>query len=92
MNMKMSFRWYGEDDPVSLQYISQIPGMRSIVSAVYDVAPGEIWPEESLIRIKNTYKKETIDNVKRVPFLNRLLFIKFHGLNFIFFSLLFCFL
>ena len=23
MNMKMSFRWYGEDDPISLQYISQ---------------------------------------------------------------------
>ena len=35
--MKMSFRWYGESDPISLEYISQIPGMRSIVSAVYDV-------------------------------------------------------
>ena len=48
MNMKLSFRWYGESDPISLQYISQIPGMRSIVSAVYDVKPGEVWPEESL--------------------------------------------
>lgn len=46
--MKMSFRWYGESDPVSLRYISQIPGMRSVVSAVYDVKPGEVWPEESL--------------------------------------------
>ena len=27
MKMKLSFRWYGESDPVSLQYISQIPGM-----------------------------------------------------------------
>ena len=34
--MKMSFRWYGDDDPVTLSYIRQIPGMRSIVSAVYD--------------------------------------------------------
>ena len=34
MNMKLSFRWYGKDDPISLEYISQIPGMRSIVSAV----------------------------------------------------------
>ena len=48
MKMKMSFRWYGESDPVSLQYISQIPGMRSIVSAVYDVKPGQVWPNESL--------------------------------------------
>ena len=50
--MKMSFRWYGESDPISLEYISQIPGMHSIVSAVYDVKPGEVWPEESLAKIK----------------------------------------
>ena len=46
--MKMSFRWYGESDPISLQYIRQIPNMKSIVSAVYDVKPGEVWPEESI--------------------------------------------
>ncbi|MGN1002954.1 MAG: mannonate dehydratase [Oscillospiraceae bacterium] len=50
--MKLSFRWYGESDPVSLAYISQIPGMRSVVSAVYDVPPGQVWPRESLSRIK----------------------------------------
>ena len=50
--MKMSFRWYGESDPISLEYISQIPGMHSIVSAVYDVKPGEVWPEESLAKMK----------------------------------------
>ena len=27
MKMKMSFRWYGQSDPVSLEYISQIPGI-----------------------------------------------------------------
>lgn len=46
--MKMSFRWYGDSDPVSLAYIRQIPGMRSVVSAVYDVKPGEVWPEEAI--------------------------------------------
>ena len=50
--MKMSFRWYGQDDPVSLKYISQIPNMRSVVSAVYDVKPGEVWGEESLAKMK----------------------------------------
>lgn len=50
--MKLSFRWYGPADPVSLEYISQIPGMRSIVSAVYDVKPGELWPEESLAKMR----------------------------------------
>ena len=50
--MKLSFRWYGEDDPIPLSYIRQIPGMYSIVSAVYDVPPGEVWLEESLARRK----------------------------------------
>lgn len=45
--MKSSFRWYGDSDPVTLDKIRQIPGMRSIVSAVYDVKPGEVWPEEA---------------------------------------------
>ena len=57
MKMKLSFRWYGKDDPISLEYISQIPGMRSIVSAVYDVAPGEVWPEESIKWIKDECEK-----------------------------------
>ena len=46
--MKSSFRWYGDSDPVTLDMIRQIPGMRSIVSAVYDVKPGEVWPDESI--------------------------------------------
>ena len=49
--MKSSFRWYGEDDPVTLDKIRQIPGMRSVVSAVYDVKPGQVWPEESIRRL-----------------------------------------
>ena len=50
--MKLSFRWYGQEDSIPLQYIRQIPGMRSIVSAVYDVKPGEVWPEASIARLK----------------------------------------
>ena len=55
--MKLSFRWYGDSDPISLQYISQIPGMRTIVSAVYDVKPGQVWPEESLEKLSRQCKE-----------------------------------
>jgi len=67
--MYMSFRWYGEDDPVTLRQISQIPGMRSIVSAVYDVAPGQVWPEESLERISKQCEAHGLvfDVVESVP-------------------------
>lgn len=50
--MKMSFRWYGEKDPISLSYIAQIPNLSVIVSAVYDVPPGAVWPRESLRELK----------------------------------------
>ena len=50
--MKMTFRWYGDSDPVTLEKISQIPTMTGIVSAVYDVKPGGVWSEESIAEIK----------------------------------------
>lgn len=51
--MKMTFRWYGESDPVKLEYIRQIPGMYGIVSAIYDVPVGEVWPLESLLALRD---------------------------------------
>ena len=67
--MKMSFRWYGESDPVSLQYISQIPNMHSVVSAVYDVKPGELWPRESIEKIKKQCEENGLvfDVVESIP-------------------------
>jgi mannonate dehydratase len=50
--MKMSFRWYGEDDPVQLWQIRQIPGMTGVVSALYDVPVGEAWPLEHIQALK----------------------------------------
>ena len=69
MKMKLSFRWYGKDDPISTEYISQIPGMRSIVSAVYDVKPGEVWPEESLAAMKEECERHGLvfDVVESIP-------------------------
>ena len=50
--MKLSFRWYGEEDGVTLEKIRQIPGMHAIVTAVYDVPVGEVWSRESIQRLK----------------------------------------
>lgn len=50
--MEMTFRWYGDDDPVTLEKIRQIPGMTGIVSAIYDIPVGEVWPEEKIKELK----------------------------------------
>ena len=49
--MQMTFRWYGPHDKVPLAHIRQIPGVRGIVSAVYDVPVGDAWPAEHLERL-----------------------------------------
>lgn len=41
--MHMAFRWFGAADRIPLRYIRQIPGVRSVVSALYDVPVGEAW-------------------------------------------------
>lgn len=67
--MKLSFRWYGEDDKVTLENIRQIPGMHSIVTAVYDVPVGEVWPEESIARLKNLVESNGLhfDVIESIP-------------------------
>ena len=67
--MKMSFRWFGDTDPVSLQYIRQIPGMHGIVSAIYDVAVGETWPVDAIKALKAKVEAHglALDVIESVP-------------------------
>jgi len=51
--MEMTFRWYGNDDPVTLQNIKQIPGMKGIVTAIYDVPVGQVWSRERIRQLKS---------------------------------------
>lgn len=51
--MKMTFRWYGETDSIPLDHIKQIQGMDGVVTAVYDVEVGKVWPLERLLALKD---------------------------------------
>lgn len=59
--MKMTFRWYGEKDSIPLQYIKQIPNMSGVVTAVYDVPVGEVWPVEKIARLKKLCDDEGLE-------------------------------
>ena len=67
--MKLSFRWYGKDDKITLQHIRQIPGMDSIVTAVYDVPVGEVWSRESIAELKKMTEDAGLkfDVIESVP-------------------------
>lgn len=59
--MKMTFRWYGMDDPVSLDYIRQIPGMTGVVTAIYNIPVGEVWPEEEISKLKQQVIRKNLE-------------------------------
>ncbi len=67
--MKMTFRWYGDSDPVKLEYIRQIPGMYGVVSAIYDVPVGEVWPVEKLQTLRDRIERAGLkfEVVESVP-------------------------
>ena len=46
--MEMTLRWFGPDDPVQLQHVRQIPGVRGIVSSVSEVAIGKPWTSQAV--------------------------------------------
>ncbi|MEN6414636.1 MAG: mannonate dehydratase [Veillonellales bacterium] len=67
--MIMSFRWYGTgSDNIPLQYIRQIPGMKGIVAALFDIPVGEVWPLNKILAMKQEVEQygllfETIESV-----------------------------
>ena len=67
--MKLSFRWYGEQDPVTLEKIRQIPQMHTIVSAVYDVPVGQVWSRERIRKLRETIESAGLhfEVVESVP-------------------------
>ena len=59
--MKMTFRWYGNDDPVTLDYIRQIQCIKGVVTAVYSVPVGEVWPQEEIDRMKREINDKNLE-------------------------------
>ncbi len=61
--MRQAWRWYGPDDPVTLDHVRQA-GATEIVSALHQYAPGEPWPRAAVAA-----RKAEIENTPpgRVP-------------------------
>ena len=49
--MRQAWRWYGPDDPVTLDHVRQA-GATEIVTALHQYAPGEVWPRAAVAERK----------------------------------------
>ncbi len=57
--MDMTLRWFGSKfDSVTLSQIRQIPGVKGVITTLYDTVPGEEWNKEEI----RSLKKEVEDS------------------------------
>ena len=51
--MEMTFRWFGKEfDTVPIRYIAQIPGIKGVITTLYNKKPGELWTRDEIKALK----------------------------------------
>lgn len=67
--MRMTFRWFGPSDPVTLQHIRQIPGVEGIVSSAFDVPSDKVIQTETVRELKSMVEQAgmTLDCFESIP-------------------------
>ena len=59
--MEMTLRWYGKAyDTVKLWQIRQIPGVKGVITTLYNKQAGELWTEDEIISLKNDVASENM--------------------------------
>jgi mannonate dehydratase len=53
----ITFRWFGPSDPIPLAYIRQIPAVRGIVGALFDLPVGDPWPLERIAALREDVER-----------------------------------
>jgi len=65
----ITFRWFGQRDPIPLAYIRQIPAVKGIVGALFDIPVGEAWTLDRLAALRGEVEEHamTLEVIESVP-------------------------
>lgn len=56
--MEMTMRWFGTGfDTVTLEQIRQVPGVKGVITTLYDTTPGEVWSRERIHALKEEVER-----------------------------------
>jgi len=71
--MRQTWRWFGENDPVTLENIKQA-GAVGVVSALHHIYDGSAWPQHEVDRHRDTIKAAGLswDVVESIPVRNEI--------------------
>lgn len=53
----MGYRHFGPQDTISLKDIRQIPGVEHVVTSLYSIEPGQVWPKSKIMALKRSIEK-----------------------------------
>lgn len=60
--MDMTLRWFGTGfDSVTLENIRQVPGVKGVVTTLYDTMPGEVWSRERIKAMKKEVQEAGLE-------------------------------
>ena len=65
----ITFRWFGQRDSVPLAYIRQIPAVRGIVGALFEIPVGEAWTLDRLAQLREQVEEHgmSLEVIESVP-------------------------
>jgi len=55
--MIMTLRYFGPSDSIPLKYMRQVPGVKGVISTLYDTKPGEPWTREAVHALKTSIEE-----------------------------------